>query len=145
MVGGPATFDALLSLRAVGDGNETSSGDETLIVDVGAGEVRGDWVVEVTNIDFTTGDEVYRIILEGSNSATFASGVEPLAEVQLADATAYVGNGDVDGAAGRYVCGISNKRRDTVYRYLRVTNVLGGTTPIIDYVSFLSKLGSAAG
>ena len=89
-------------------------------------------VLQVTTLDFTTGDETYDIIIEGSNSSTFASG-----NVQLGSIALGLGSHLV---AGRYTILFDNDQGGTVYQYIRLRGVLGGTTPILSMNAFMATL-----
>lgn len=138
------TFDTLLELRAVGDAAETATSTET-IVDMGDAEFRADLVIDVTAIDVANGNEHYQIIFELSSSATFASTIVSAAQVDLGDQSVIVGNSDVDSTTGKIVLGVTNNVSGTVYRYVRLANVIAGTSPSIDYNAHLAIQGTAAG
>ena len=116
------------AVTASGNGQVNST---DLIYDMGVGNVRGFVVFDVTAMDNTTGDETYDLVVQMSNSATFASGVVTRAQQPLGNSRD--GADDME-AIGRYRQWIDNKFNDAVtYRYLRVRHVLGGTTPSINY------------
>lgn len=138
--------DDALALLAAGAA-QTASGDSPLIVDLGGGDqpyspiVNFAMMIDVTAIDVTTGDEEYRLILEGSDSATFASGIEPLCEASLGGAgVGLPANGDVASDIGRYVVPGCNLKNEHTYRYVRLTWVISGTTPSI---TLTANLGMA--
>jgi len=139
------TFDALLELHdgasavtATGLGQVDAAAQ---IVDLKQGassgtagdgmETHGEFVVDVSAIDQTTGDELYTMILEGSNASDFASGIVQLAVLQLGDEDTMLGNCDIDMETGRYVVPFTNEKNDVFYRYVRVAFVIGGTSPSI--------------
>lgn len=98
------------------------------IIDVGAQEMTADVVVDVTACEVATGDELYTILVEGSSSASFASGIDTLAMKQIGHLTPKIGGSDVtDGATGRFVIPFRNEVNGTVYRYIRVYTVVAGT------------------
>ena len=96
-----------------------------VIVDLGAGEVNGHLVIDVSAIEIADNDEVYKITLQGSSSATFASTIVDLAEVTLG-ANEVIG-GDVDSTVGRYMVPFTTEKNGTVYRYVRVYCDVSGT------------------
>jgi hypothetical protein len=123
------TFDALLEFKDAGliaaDGLAQVDGANKT-VDVGAGLFEADMVVDVTALEVASGDERYEMMVQGSNSPTFASGIAQLATFVVGDAT--VTGGDADDGTGRYVFGFSNRGKDeTLYRYLRLNFDVGGT------------------
>lgn len=122
----------------LGGGGQFAADGTTVI----APFIRADMIVDVSAIELDTTDEAYTIILEGSNSATFASGVEPLAVLPLGAAAAalYLGNVDVDSDVGRYVVPFTNLRNETTYRYVRLRTHVGGTVATgINFVAGLTK------
>lgn len=136
--------DTQLILKAAGAA-QTASANGSLILDLGgSGQdftpmVHFSMMVDVSAIDVTTGDESYRLILEGSDSDTFASAIEPLCEVSLGGAGAGLpANGDVASDTGRYVVKGCNLRNEHTYRYARLTWVIAGTTPSITFVAGLT-------
>ena len=142
-------FDSGLQLKdagAVTTSGQGQVGGSARIVDLGDGDVRGDLVLDVSAIDTTSADESYKLILQGSNSASFASGNEGLAFIALGSATGVQGFNVVGAAtaAGRYIVSFRNERGGTRYRYVRMQHVPAGTTPSINYVAYLS-LGRPAG
>lgn len=124
------TVDADLLLKA---GGLEASTDEFLILDMGGGDqpnspvVYYDVVIDVSAIEIASADEVYTFIMEGSNSATFASGIEELGSITLATGSDIPGNSDVSSDVGRYAISGSNERNGRTYRYLRLAIVIIGT------------------
>lgn len=137
------TLDADLQLED-GDGAITSSaagavGGSAKIVDLGEDvRIRGDVVIDISAIDHTNDDETYELIVQGSTSATFADTIVNLASLNTNAAGAGVGGADVEPASGRYVLGVSNLFNSTLYRYLRINAVVGGTTPSVTYKAWLA-------
>lgn len=134
-------FDSLLEFKDAG--LIASSGPAKVdsaekIVDVGSGAFDGDMVIDVSAIEVATGDEGYHIQVQGSDSATFASGVERLASLTLGDST--VTGGSADNAAGRRVLPFNNRGLDgKVYRYLRIYVEVEGTIATgINFTAFAS-------
>lgn len=131
-------FDSLLELED-GAAAITADGAGSAILDLGAGRVVGDIVIDVSAMDLTTGDEQYNIIAEVSDSATFASGIEQACAIQIGGATTPLGNRDLASDVGRYVLSFQNQLNDRVYRYLQLHVDVGGTTPSITFKAYLSK------
>lgn len=107
------------------------------ILDVGAARLDGQLVIDVSAMDIASADERYMIFLQGSNSSTFASGIENLGCLDLG-ATAVRGGGAQNSVIGRYELGFTNEQADTVYRYLRIRVVVSGTTPTITFGAFIA-------
>lgn len=137
-------FDTLLQLKDAGavTANGTGQvGGAARIIDLGSSLVAGDWVVDVGTIDTTTGDELYQLLLEGSDSSDFSTGtpaITPLAVIHMGGGTTIPGAGVTATAAGRFVQPFRNEQNGKVFRYVRVEHLISGTTPSINYVSYLS-------
>jgi len=113
-------------------------GGEALIADLGAGLVEGNLVIDVTALNIDDNDELYQISLQGSNSATFASGIVDLAILELG-ALEVIG-GDVDSTIGRYIVPFRTEKNGTVYRYVREYCDLDGTVGTgINFTAHLTK------
>ena len=112
-------FDSLLELED-GAAAITTDGAGSSILDLGVAFVKGEIVVDISALDVTTGDELYNIVAELSDSATFASGIEHSAFIQVGGATGTLGNRDVASNVGRYIVGFQNQVNANRYRYLRL-------------------------
>lgn len=99
---------------------------------------KGVAVIDVTNIKTSTGDETYTLIIQGSNSPTFASGIENLAEIDLG-ATAVRKGGAITSPIGRYEISFQNEQADVMYEYIRMYFVIAGTTPTITNTCFIGR------
>lgn len=135
------TFDYQMRMKdagLVGASAAAQVGGSDKIIDLGSSDrFDGRVIVDVTACEVATGDERYEIIVQGSSSATFASGVWNLAAVTLGDSS--VSLETVDTAAGRrqelHFC---NEVNGTAFRYLRVyTRVAGTVATGINYVANL--------
>lgn len=71
------------------------------------------------------GNERYDILLQGSNSATFASGIVVLARVAVGESS--VIDASADTGTGRIVVPFTNEFMGTNYRYVRVYTAVEGT------------------
>lgn len=134
------TFDALTQLKDAGAITSSAAAQvasANKILDMGAGRFDGTVVIDVSAIDISSTNEIYDIVIQGSNSASFASGIENLAQMNLA-ATAARDGGAQNSTVGRYEIGVTNEQADVVYRYVRAYTVCAGTTPSINYTAFLS-------
>lgn len=107
---------------------QVSSADQ--ILDLGAAHFQGDAVFDIGAVDVTTGDESSKLLIQGSNSATFASGVVTLAAALFGDSTITGDSADRTGSE-RVVIPFENVRAGTVYRYLRGYVLAAGTSPSI--------------
>lgn len=125
------------------------------ILDLGAGLVRGDIVIDWTACEIASNDEQYEVGLYGSNSATFASGVQVLNVFQFGKASVIntdLGNvtgavHDVDTpATGKLVAPFCNVYNGTTYRYVRLaTNVAGTIATGFNFAAFITKPGEGYG
>lgn len=130
-------------------GGATSAG-QIGIVNGDAGTAAADAVfdvqLDVSACDATTGDEIYEVQILGSNSSTFASGVALLGVLMLGDATQLAGGTggiDTDKAAGTHILTCRNRIGSTAYRYVRANVEVAGTTPILNFTAYISKLHPA--
>lgn len=141
------TFDALLQLKDAGllaaDG-EWQVGGVDRILDVGTGLFQGDCVLDVSAMEIASGDETYTFVIQGSNSATFASDIANVAELTVGDgstiAAAHGTSGvDVNDATGRFILGVRNERNGVYYRYLRGwLSVAGAIATGINFQAYIS-------
>lgn len=138
------TFDALLEMKDAGlvaaSAAATVDGSAK-VLDAGTGLFEGQLVIDVTAIEVASGDEGYKIAIEGSTTTGFSSGTEvELGSILLGDSS--VTGGDTDSPTGRYTLPFNNREVDgTCYRYLRVyTTVQGAVATGINYSAFIGLL-----
>lgn len=136
------TFDALLELKDAGlvaaSAAATVDGSAK-VCDVGTGLFEGTCVIDVTAIEVASGDEGYRIGIEGSTTTGFSAGTEvELGSILLGDSS--ITGGDTDSAAGRYTLPFNNREVDGVcYRYIRLfTTVQGAIASGINFSAFIA-------
>lgn len=128
-------YDDSLSLRDAGLLAATAT--ETTILDLGAGFVQGDLVIDVSAIEVASGNEKYTIHLEGSNVAAMSSGSVSLANIPLGNAT---DPADAATGTGRFVVPFRNEQNGTNYRYVRIYTLVAGTIATgINFTAFLGK------
>ncbi|MDA3897704.1 MAG: hypothetical protein PF482_16340 [Desulfobacteraceae bacterium] len=109
-----------------------------VIAELGAGLVEGHLIIDVSAIEIADDDELYKIKLQGSSSATFASVIEDLTILEVG--AAEVLGGDQDSAIGRYKVPFSNEKNGTIYPYVRLyTDVDGTIATGINFSAYLSK------
>lgn len=100
---------------------------------------KGVLVVDVSAIEIASTDEVYDIIVQGSDSSTFASGIENLAQLNLAAAAVRDGGAQAS-TIGRYELFFTNEQNGANYRYLRVyTKVAGTIATGINYTALIGR------
>jgi hypothetical protein len=107
-----------------------------VIRDLGAARFEGVALIDVSAIKVSAADESYRVLIQGSNSASFASGVVNLAETSLGAAAALPGGAQVS-TVGRSELPFTNEQADVVYRYLRAYTVVAGTSPSITHLIYV--------
>ena len=122
------TFDALMEFKdagAVGASAAATVDGVAQIIHCGSGLFKADMIVDASAIEVDTGDECYTIVVQGSNSETFADTIVPLGGMELGVDVANLKS--ADDTPGRYVIPFQNERNGTRYRYLRVYTVVAGT------------------
>jgi hypothetical protein len=142
------TYDADLEMKDAGLVAADAAwgvGGSARVLDVGTGRFCGHCVMDISALEIASGDERYDLLIQGSNSATFASDIVILAALPVGDGStigaAYAGSGvDVDDAAGRYVLPFTNERNNIYYRYVRgFTVVTGSIATGINFTAFVAK------
>ena len=136
------TFDANLEFKDAGlvaASAAAMTDSAARVVDVGTGFFSADMVIDVSAIEVDTGNESYKITVEGSDASGFSSGTEVELQSLLIGDSSLTG-GDVDDVVGRYVLPFTNRQvNGTTYRYLRLyTTVVGTIGSGINYTAFAS-------
>lgn len=137
-----ATYDTLLELKDAGviaADAAAQVGGVDKILDLGAGEVRGDLIIDISAIEIASNDELYKICLQGSTKADFADTKVNLAVLLVGALEVLIGT-DVDSVVGRYIVPFCNTLVGTAYRYVRIyTDVAGTIATGINYTAHLAK------
>jgi hypothetical protein len=137
------TYDANLLLKDAGliaADAACQVGGADKILNVGSGRVDGTVVIDISAIETASSDEIYNVLLQGSNSATFASGIVPLGALEFGHATPL--HGDVTTAVGRYELPFTNQQGGTCYKYIRLyVDVAGSIATGINFTAFVAKDG----
>lgn len=123
------TFDYDLQLKDAGliaADDIAQVGGSDKILDLGASRFDGRVIFDATAVEVASGDEIYDLVLEFSNSATFASGIVRGPAFKLGDAAA-LGNADTDNGVGRYELPFCNEINGVTYRYVRLAIDVTGT------------------
>jgi hypothetical protein len=135
------TFDAATVLKDAGLVAATADatvGGVAQILDIGDGQMVGIAVLDVSAIEAAT-DENYKVILQGSNSSTFASGIVNLASMEFGHLSTLAGPPSAAPAIGRYEMGFANTINYTSYRYVRLRIIVAGTIATgINFSAFLA-------
>ena len=120
-------YDSALVLEDGTAGAKSSSPfSYSTILDVGTGRIEGDCVLDIAALDITSNDELYRFVVQGSDSATFAGVEEELGTLVIG--AKEVTESDNDSLPGRYFIPFDNVKGSSVYRYIRLRCVAQGTT-----------------
>lgn len=129
------THDTDLVLKAAGLVASSADGS---ILDIGAGLVDGDIVIDVSACEIATGDEIYTISLEMSNVAAMTSGSSCAAKKVFGNLV--VPMDAALSASGRYVLPFRNEEAGTVFRYVRLSTLVAGTIATgINFAAFIAK------
>lgn len=134
------TFDADLEFKDAGlvAADAAATVDSAAkIVNLGTGFWKGSMVIDVTAIEIANNDEKYEIIVQLSNSSTFASGVVQGVSLSLGALETLIGS-DTDSTVGRYVLPFHNEGVDgATYQYARIyTNVTGAIATGINFSAY---------
>ena len=128
------TYDDMLRLKAAGavtaDGNGT-------VVNIGAGLVDADAVIDVSALTMNAADIVYEFIVQGSSTAAFST-YQPLTSITLgaSDATGAATNSTI----GRYVLPFRNEWAGTKYPYVRLYHDVTGAGGVsLNYGAFIGN------
>ena len=128
------TYDNALLLKAAGLIAATANG--SIILDLGAGFVDADVVIDLSACEIASGDEIYTVSVEGSTAADMASGSVCLARKAFGNLV--VPMDAALSAAGRYVLCFRNEENGTLYRYVRIHTTVAGTIATgINYSAFI--------
>lgn len=129
------TFDGDLELKTAGLIASSTDGD---ILDIGSGLVNGFIVFDVTAIEVASGNEIYTVSLEGSNTANMSTGSVCLAKKVFGNLV--VPMDAALSAPGRYVVPFRNEENGTLYRYVRLSTLVAGTIATgINFSAFLAN------
>ena len=122
-------------------GAVTSSGygevdSSAKVVNLGAGLVRGNLIIEVASMKMQNNDEIYQCNLMGGDDSSFTNTVS-LATLEIG--AREVTESNLDSKLGRYVVPFENKKNGVVYPYTRIRHAISGTSPSINYTCRLEK------
>lgn len=124
-----STFDFNLRLKDAGLVAASAAaqvGGANKILDLGAGRADGRVIVDTTAVEVDTGDEEYAILIQGSNSSTFASTNVQLGAAILGHSSKTLESAST-AAAGRREIAFSTEVDGTIYRYVRAYTRIAGT------------------
>jgi len=108
------------------------------VVHLGPELVEGKLIIDVSALEIDSGDELYRIKLQGSSAHDFSSTLEDLAILELG--AKEVLGGDQDSQKGRYVLPFSNVKGLYAWPYVRLyTEVSGSIGSGINFSAHLTR------
>jgi len=112
------------------------------VLDLGAGFVSGNVVIDITAIEIADNDEIFDIVFQLTNTAAFATDTAIVDRCSMTFCAKEVQRTDcnADSVIGRYILPVDNEIAGTVYRYARLYTVCAGTVgTVINYVASLCK------
>lgn len=83
--------------------------------------------INVSAIEIASNDELYTIYAQVSSSATFASVIYNVGELELGALEVKTATADADSVVGTYLLRVHNDVAGTVYRYMRLYTLVSGT------------------
>ena len=124
-------YDALMLFKdagAVAASAAATVASAAKVVDVGTGLFKACMILDVSALEIASNDEIFDIVIQGSPDAAFtATGVVELAQLSLSAAEVKRTDCNRDDAEGRYKLYFDNEFDGSLYRYIRVYTVVGGT------------------
>jgi hypothetical protein len=111
----------------------------TYVLDLGAGRTTGYVLIDASAVEVDSGDELYTISLQGTNTAAFAgTDIVDINMIQLGDAVPLPGASDK--VAGLYQFPFDTFDGQNTWRYVRLYITIAGTIATgINFVAYLSK------
>lgn len=97
-------------------------------------------VIDVSAIKTTSGNETYKLILVGSNDAGLATGNVVLGEIMLGKGSSLDILNGADSVTGQYELFFSTNQSGTLYEFIGLYVVIGGTTPSITFTADVAVL-----
>lgn len=139
------TYDTALELKDAGlvaASAAATVSSAAKVLDLGAGFVEGNIVIEVSALEIASNDEIYTIIAQLSPDAAFgtAGNIVEKCQLNLSAKEVKISDSDKDDEVGRFVLPFDNEVNGTVYRYMRLYTVVAGTIATgINYAAYLAK------
>jgi len=127
------TYDHQLLMKAAGLVAATTA---HTILDLGPARMDGRVILDASAIEVDSGNELYTIELQVSNSATFASGIFVAGRIAFGHSSTTFESANT--AIGRRELAFTNEINGVVYRYARLNTRVAGTIATgINYVGFI--------
>ena len=111
-------------------------------VDLGSAYYSGSVVIDVTALEVATGNEMYDIVLQGTNVAAFGTDTDiwDVAQIAIGAATPKRTDANSVDTVGRYIMGFTNRLVDTYLQYFRLYTIVEGTVATgIDYSAYIAR------
>lgn len=133
------TFDLSTQLKDAGLVAASAAaqvGGAAKVLDLGLGRIDFRVIVDATAIEVDTGNELYTVLLQLSNSSTFASGIFNAGAILLGHSSTTLESAST--AVGRRELPACNEVNGTLYRYARVYTVVAGTIATgVNFIAFM--------
>ncbi len=132
-------FDSTHILKSAGAVTSSGFGEvdaAAKVVNLGAGLVRLNLVLNISQIKCSAGNELYTIHLMGGSDESFTQTVS-LCSKELGAAGSLQGN--LDSKISRVVLAAQTEHGGIVYPYVRVRYVISGTSPSINFTAIMHQ------
>jgi len=132
-------FDETSKLKDAGAVTSSGYGEvdaSPQVVNLGAGLVRGNVIIDVDAMVMQGNDQLYGLHLIGGSDASFTQEAA-LATLELG--AKEVIEDDLDSKLARYVVPFENEKNGIVYPFIRIRHEISGTSPSINYQARLEK------
>ena len=98
-------------------------------------------IADVTAIKISAGNESYKLMALVSNDPAFGAGnVEQAGEIMVGKGASRDGVNMKDSVVGRYEIPFTNNIAGSIYQYVKLYLVIGGTAPTINVTSFVAVM-----
>jgi hypothetical protein len=112
-----------------------------VIYRLGPGRMDTVLVISITAIDVSSGNELYDLYLQASDSATLASNVHIIGHLQVGHSSVLLGGATVSSVVGRYEVPFQNVVAGSILLdYARMRLVAAGTTPSITFDAWIANV-----
>ncbi len=132
-------FDTDFILKDAGQVTSSGYGEvdaEAAVANLGSGLVRGNVIIDISQMALADSDELYQIHLIGGDDESFTKQVT-LATLEIGAKESIEDN--LDSKLGRHILPFQNERNGVIFPFVRVRHAIQGTTPAINYQARLEK------
>lgn len=139
------TYDVELQLKDAGlvaSSAAATVASAAKVLDLGAGFVKGNIVLEVTALEIASNDEIYDIVAQLSSDSDFgtAANIVERCALNLSAKEVKRTDCDRDDTTGRFILPFDNEVAGTIYRYMRLYTIVGGSIASgINYSAYLAR------